>query len=198
MHKPETIAKYLLHLAAQSPEACPITHMQLQKLLYYVQGWSLAWTGQPMFKGEIQAWEHGPVVVSLYPSFKEFGATPLPTPADGAGSSLTPDERRRIESVWGRYGRYSAPHLREMTHKEAPWREARGGLKEGEPSRATISQESLRAYFRKEYEAWCRKECGCTVEELEQSIRDAREGNTVPLDSLRTVPGARGTGRVAG
>jgi uncharacterized phage-associated protein len=195
MHKPETIAKYLLHLAAQAPEPCPITHMQLQKLLYYVQGWSLAWTGKAMFRGEIQAWEHGPVVADLYPRLKKFKARPLPLHRETGAEALSREERGMIESVWGRYGQYSAPHLREMTHKERPWKEARGSLAEGAKSQAVIPEESMRAYFRKEYEEWCRKHMGCTPEELEQSVKDARSGNTTPLELPRRT---RGTGRVAG
>ncbi len=36
--------------------------VQRQKLLCYVQGWSLAWDGVPMFKDRIEAWKMGTVV----------------------------------------------------------------------------------------------------------------------------------------
>ena len=39
-----------------------ITHLKLQKLLYYAQGVCLAITGNTLFNEEIQAWQHGPVV----------------------------------------------------------------------------------------------------------------------------------------
>jgi uncharacterized phage-associated protein len=55
------VARYLVKLAAGESEPEHLTHMRLQKLLYYVQGWSLAATGERFFDGEIQAWTHGPV-----------------------------------------------------------------------------------------------------------------------------------------
>jgi uncharacterized phage-associated protein len=40
--------------------------MKLQKLVYYAQAWSLAWTDTPLFNEDIQAWAKGPVVPALY------------------------------------------------------------------------------------------------------------------------------------
>ena len=42
------------------------TTMKLQKLLYYCQGWHLAWEGVPLFEEPIEAWANGPVVPSIY------------------------------------------------------------------------------------------------------------------------------------
>ncbi len=43
-----------------------ITNLQLQKLLYYAQGFNVAWYGRPLFLQPIEAWVHGPVVRDLY------------------------------------------------------------------------------------------------------------------------------------
>ena len=40
--------------------------VQLQKLVYYSQAWSLAWDGAPLFHDKIEAWRHGPVCRSIY------------------------------------------------------------------------------------------------------------------------------------
>ena len=40
--------------------------MKLHKLLYYVQGWSQAWTGRPLFQEAPEAWKFGPVYKSVY------------------------------------------------------------------------------------------------------------------------------------
>ena len=40
--------------------------MKLQKLLYFSQGWALAWTGVPLFVEEFEAWASGPVCRELY------------------------------------------------------------------------------------------------------------------------------------
>ena len=40
--------------------------MKLHKLLYYVQGWSQAWTGRPLFQDAPEAWTYGPVYPKVY------------------------------------------------------------------------------------------------------------------------------------
>lgn len=43
-----------------------LTHLKLQKLLYYAQGWYMANFNERLFDEEIEAWRHGPVVRSIY------------------------------------------------------------------------------------------------------------------------------------
>ncbi len=43
-----------------------ITQLKLQKLMYIAQGIHLALYDAPLFKEEIEAWQHGPVVRELY------------------------------------------------------------------------------------------------------------------------------------
>lgn len=51
----EAVARHFIFLAAQMEEPTPLTHMQVQKLVYYAQGWSLAIDGRPMFPSVIEA-----------------------------------------------------------------------------------------------------------------------------------------------
>src|SRR5689334_12279943 len=60
------VAKFLIYLSACEDEPDYVSHLRLQKLLYYVQGWSLALRGKPMFVERIEAWAHGPVVKNVY------------------------------------------------------------------------------------------------------------------------------------
>ena len=50
-----------------------ITHLKLQKLLYYAQGISLAIHDKPLFRENIVAWPHGPVVKEVYDIFCKYG-----------------------------------------------------------------------------------------------------------------------------
>jgi uncharacterized phage-associated protein len=51
--------------------------MKLQKLLYYCQGWHLAWDGEPLFGEEFEAWLSGPVCRELYELHKgEYSVGP--------------------------------------------------------------------------------------------------------------------------
>lgn len=56
--------------AAILEESGPLELSKLHALLYYTQGWTLAWTGRPMFEDEIEAWEIGPVVTVVQELFE--------------------------------------------------------------------------------------------------------------------------------
>lgn len=153
----EAAARYLLHLASSDEEPSPVTHMQLQKLLYYAQGWNLAMHGVPLFDARIEAWVHGPVVREVYPLFAKFESAALPRSESIQNATLSDDERAMIGSIWRRYGRFSAWRLRQMTHNEAPWTSARGDHPQQTPTNAPISNESLRSHFTRIHEEDCRR-----------------------------------------
>ena len=99
-----------------------ITHLKLQKLCYYAQGYALALMGEAMFAEPIEAWEHGPVVRVLYDEYKQFRRSPIP-PGDEP-AEIEPWRTRILEMVHQRFGWMSAWELRNRTHAEVPWRES--------------------------------------------------------------------------
>jgi uncharacterized phage-associated protein len=143
------VAKCLIHLAATEDEPDFLTHLRLQKLLYYVQGWSLTLRKKAMFPEEIQAWAHGPVVVSVYPKFADFGNGPIDPTKVGRHENVTKTEAEFIAQVWDAYKGYSASSLREMTHREAPWRDARAGYRPADACKEVISHSAMRRFFSK-------------------------------------------------
>ncbi|WP_404831079.1 type II toxin-antitoxin system antitoxin SocA domain-containing protein [Endozoicomonas euniceicola] len=42
-------------------------------MAYYAQGFYSAVFGRALFRNEIAAWTHGPVVIDLYHDYKHFG-----------------------------------------------------------------------------------------------------------------------------
>ena len=75
------IANYFIWRANSDEEfGDNITNLKLQKLVYYAQGFHLAWYDKPLFHEPIDAWTHGPVVRTLYAQYQSRGANPLPTP----------------------------------------------------------------------------------------------------------------------
>jgi uncharacterized phage-associated protein len=143
------VARYLVDLAAAESEPDYLSHLRLQKLLYYVQGWSLALRHKPMFSSRIEAWAHGPVVRDLYPKFAGHGMKSL-TPEDvGEAKSLTKEDRRFIAEVWEVYKDYSATSLRNMTHNEPPWIDARQGCDAVEKCANEITHKAMRLFFTK-------------------------------------------------
>ena len=117
-----------------------ITHLKLQKLLYYAQGCYGAINGKPLFEEKIYNWTHGPVVKKIYERYKDFAdrgidiEVSLPKIDDNTESLL--------EEVYRVFGKYSAWALRDMTHGEDPWK----NTKQDEE----ISFNSIVDYFKRE------------------------------------------------
>lgn len=113
--------------------------MKLYKLVYYAQAWHLTWEGRPLFDDRIEAWKHGPMPATCYRE-RKAGIT-------ATSAHLNENQRSTIEAVIRFYGRLSGLELRHLTHREAPWRDARGTLPEDAPSSREITRGSMRRYY---------------------------------------------------
>lgn len=122
-----------------------MTHLKLQKLVYYAQAWSLALLGRPLFDEDVQAWAHGPVVPSLWREYRDHGWNPLP-PADEA-AELDAETEQLLREVMQSYGEKSASALEALTHSEEPWIRARGGLPPEARCTAVIPREHMRRFY---------------------------------------------------
>lgn len=143
------VARYLIHLASPSDDedVDSLTHLRLQKLLYYVQGWHLGANHKPIFSGRIEAWTNGPVVREVYPEFADLRYQAIPPDRGEDSPALEAREKPFIRTVWDQYKKYSATALRDMTHNESPWLIARGNLPPCEKSSEEITHKAMRAYF---------------------------------------------------
>jgi uncharacterized phage-associated protein len=143
------VADYIVSFLTEHGD--PITNLKLQKLLYYAQGWYLATYDVPMFDEPIEAWVHGPVVPSVYDDFKPCGWQPIPKP--DAEVRLSERPAFMVNEVIEVYGGMGAYDLERLTHQEDPWLKARAGLPLDEPSRAIISHDSMKEFFRARFVA---------------------------------------------
>ena len=138
----EDVAAYIL----QSLNT-PVTTMKLQKLLYYCQGWHLAWDAEKLYDAEIQAWANGPVVRNIYDRHRGLYRVETPWPEQGDPAALTPDESASVDVVLETYGEWTADQLSQTTHNEPPWREARIGLPATTRSDVMIDTDVMQDYF---------------------------------------------------
>jgi len=97
-----------------------ITNLKLQKLLYYAQGCYLALTDNPLFKEDILAWEHGPVVNEVYQKYKINGARGIQYDEKFC-ENIDEQTQNILKQVYEVFGSYSAWALRNKTRQEAPW-----------------------------------------------------------------------------
>jgi uncharacterized phage-associated protein len=122
-----------------------ISTMKLHKLVYYCQAWSLVWDERPLFAERIEAWASGPVVPALFKHHK--GTYAVSTWSLGDPRNLDSDARDTVDAVIRAYGKKKAQWLVDLTHKERPWREARAGVPDGDPSNNTVSLDAMLEYY---------------------------------------------------
>ena len=136
------VADWFLSKEAMTPK-------KLQKLCYYYKVWGLALYDEDLLPdSEFEAWVHGPVNPVLYGLYKNFFWNEIPQTEDNS-IAFNKRELDLLESVWETYGELSANAIEVLTHREAPWRNARLGLDEFDSCRKIISHEDMKSYYRK-------------------------------------------------
>lgn len=100
MHYPVLeLAKYIVVKCIK--DGYPISNLQLQKILYYIQREFLHRFDRPAFTESIEAWPFGPVVPDVYYYFCGAGAMRIgvcSAPTDEMWS-MSGDDRRIIDSI---------------------------------------------------------------------------------------------------
>lgn len=146
----DAVQKAILAIHREEFQESP-SPMKLQKLCYYAQGFLLA-EGQELFPEDFQAWQHGPVIPDLYQKYRDFSWRAIDTEVDAAAINV--DTHAAVIDVVRAYGRYDGAALSTMTHREAPWRDARGDLPESYGSTAVIPKDSIQRFFAEKLRAY--------------------------------------------
>lgn len=160
MAKAHDVASYLLDRCGS------LTTYELHKLLYYCDGWSLAWDKKPLISEPFEAWVHGPVVRRL---FAVHAGRPRLMRGDlrGDHAALTQEQLETIDAVLGFYGDLGAEKLEALSHREIPWIEARGDAASSERSSEIIDREDMARFFSNLAES-----IGARAKELPSNFRD--------------------------
>lgn len=135
-----------------------MSHLKLQKILFYIQALHLAYFDAPIIEDEFQAWLHGPVSRKVYDQIK--GVSILYTeinyePAAGGArpseilkAELTADQLDLVDEVIDEYGQLTSSQLEKLTHSEDPWINARRGYGVAERCEEVIPKEAMRQYYK--------------------------------------------------
>ena len=130
-----SVANYFIYLAKRDNK--PIQLLGLVKRVYIAHGFALALLKHglldPRFD-KVEAWKYGPVIPSVYHSFKQHKAEDIKEETimihqldngefDFITPTLTDDKDKMIvEMVWKRYFNYSGSQLVTLTHRKGtPW-----------------------------------------------------------------------------
>lgn len=136
-----------------------ITHMKLQKLVYYAHGWWLAYNlNRPpsLLNERPQVWRHGPVFNTMYHALKEFGNRPITLPQPDFPFEPPPDVDDSddlilnfMDWIWVRYGNYTAIQLSNLTHgSDSPWYRLAQEHRFRVPQHLQIPDHLMSEYFR--------------------------------------------------
>ena len=102
-----------------------ITHMKLQKLLYFSHGVHLSKYNRHLVESDFEAWAHGPVLPTLYHELKQYRDAYIINGIIFEGISYVYNDGEvldTIQAVIEKLGHRAAWELSEMTHvKDGPW-----------------------------------------------------------------------------
>lgn len=141
--KIEAVALYMIESLYE------VTNLSLQKLLYYFKALSFVFYKEDILDEECEAWVHGPVFVKIYEKYKVFGREPIRNEYQEINFAilLTPEEKELCDYVLENFAIYNGSILREFTHREMPWIEAREGLGDAERCTNVILDSCINQYF---------------------------------------------------
>ncbi len=147
MYKAIDIARWFIYRSEQEEEKP--TALKILKLLYYAQGCFLMLNDEVLFKENIMAWEHGPVVEPVWRAFPDsYNLTVTDKEMTDSLSKIDNYTNNFLEHVWNLFGGFTAWKLREMTHAEAPWIIT---TKNGKEFDRIIEKDVIKSYFSNAY-----------------------------------------------
>lgn len=143
-----SIAKEFVILSLSGDEPDPLTHLRLQKLLYYAQAWSLIVRESELFSDDLEAWRQGPVVPSVANKLQDGqGANTIRLEAFADTPDLQGEQAEFVRRVWESYNPHSACQHSRMAHEEQPWCKAWGNRGGDANGTVPIAIEDLENFF---------------------------------------------------
>ncbi|RYX81433.1 DUF4065 domain-containing protein [bacterium] len=148
------VANEIIKLA--NSESIPISPMKLQKILYLANGLSYSQKGDKLILEKFEAWDYGPVIRSVYSTYKEFKGSNIKKPIDdfvhiegytfSHSSSITVNDSdlELIKEAWNNTKNLDAFTLSAWSHnKNSPWDKAFNAR----PKEVYISNDDMKDYF---------------------------------------------------
>lgn len=135
----------------------PMSHLKLQKLLFYCDAYHLAYFDAELVNDKFEAWVHGPVSKKVFDFLKDksllYADLHFSGDAEHTMSSylkLTTDQRDLIDDVLSVLSLWSGMQLETATHREKPWQEMRVDLGIGDKCNREISKETTKVFYKTE------------------------------------------------
>ncbi len=137
------IANYFIRKSIGSGDE--LTPMKLIKLTYIAHGWRLGLYDVELLDEAVQAWKYGPVIDSLYSTFKHYGDRQITEMYREGDIMPYPDHTvvPLLDKVWEVYKDFTGIQLSAFTHQpNTPW-DIVWNKQGGKTSRAAIIPNDL-------------------------------------------------------
>lgn len=127
------VANFVLDFCEKRGRA--VTHLSLQKIVYFCHVWSLIVLGRPLVRHRFEAWQFGPVLQYLYREFRQWNDKPITSRAhqidvtSGEKEIVTykfdEETETLLNNIVDFYSRLQPSELVALAHSEgSPWHEA--------------------------------------------------------------------------
>ena len=94
-----------------------ITHMEVQKLMFFAHGWMLGQYGRPLHYHQWEAWKYGPVLPVVYHNLSYFRARPINEIIRFADAfDFDEEEQGVIDLIYDGFRPLGASRLSRLTH----------------------------------------------------------------------------------
>lgn len=100
-----------------------MTHLRLQKTLYYLYVLFYRRYKKELFEDDFLAYDYGPVVRSVYDAYKLFGSSQLPKLGEVQSIDAESEEKVFLEEMTHRLEDYKVFDLVKSTHDFSPWKD---------------------------------------------------------------------------
>ena len=156
MYDARQVANCILDLGDKN--RVPITHLALQKIVYFCHGTAYVRFGKPLLLNKIEAWKNGPVIRELYFSFNSFGDRAISGRAEMVNFrtrqlekiayNFSADVLDHLQETFQIYGPIDPWRLVAMTHKEgSPWRQVVDRARKTANAGMRIEEPLIRDFF---------------------------------------------------
>lgn len=134
-----SVANWFVRESLTNPQEHALTQLRLNKLVYLAHGWCLAAYHSSFLNenyDQVEAWQYGPVIPSVYHAFKHNGKNIVTEPVGflkGESEAAEyvipviadPQIVRALQFVWKRYSAYSTSDIITALHRDdTPWKYA--------------------------------------------------------------------------
>ena len=131
--EPIAVANFVINLANE--KKLSVTNLQLQKVLFFLQGYTLDKYQVGIVNGTFSKWQYGPVQKNVYRTFRDYGASPITNEYSDAYfdklgqfriqtpemKSIDNNVRDVLKSLVLKLLRIPVWKLVDLTHKDPSW-----------------------------------------------------------------------------